>query len=65
MRSDWFKRWADPRLAQEPVFAGVSLKALQWLHGQRRILFHGHESLETDTITERVGETWLLRQGYT
>ncbi len=65
VRSDWSKRWADPRLAQGPVFAGVSLKALQWLHGQRRILFHGHEPLETDTTTERVGETWLLRQGYT
>lgn len=65
VRSDWSKRWNDPRLTQERVFAGVSLQALQWLHGQRHILFHGHEPLETDTTAIRAGEAWLLRHGYT
>jgi kynurenine formamidase len=48
VRSDWSKRWPDPALATLPRFPGVSLAALRFLHEERRILFHGHEPLDTD-----------------
>lgn len=65
IRSDWSKEWPDPRLAARKQFPGVTLSALQFLHLQRRILFHGHEPLDTDTTPTLEGEAWLLRNGYT
>ena len=65
VRSDWSKRWGQPGLAAESVFPGVSLEALQFLHQQRGILFHGHEPLDTDCSPDLKGEAWLLRNGYT
>src|ERR1700760_437737 len=65
VRCDWSKKWPDPSLATDPVFPGVSLAALKFLHLQRRILFHGHEPLDTDTTPDLEGEAWLLRNGYT
>jgi kynurenine formamidase len=65
VRSDWSKRWPDPALATETVFPGVSLAALQFLHLQRHILFHGHEPLDTDTTPTLEGESWLMHHGYT
>lgn len=65
VRCDWSKRWGQPGLAAEPVFPGVSLEALQFLHLQRHILFHGHEPLDTDCSPDLKGEAWLLRNGYT
>jgi kynurenine formamidase len=70
VRSDWSKRWTtDPvkakALAAETVFPGVSLKALQFLHLKRHILFHGHEPLDTDTTPTLEGEAWLMHHGYT
>ena len=65
VRSDWSKRWPDPSLASNPVFPGVSLDALKFLHLERKILFHGHEPLDTDTTPNTVAETWLLTHGYT
>jgi kynurenine formamidase len=41
IRSDWSKRWPDPKLAEETKFPGVTLASLQFLHEQRHILFHG------------------------
>jgi kynurenine formamidase len=64
VRSDWSKRWPDPALATETVFPGVSLAALKFLHEQRRILFHGHEPLDTDTTPTLEGEGWLMHHGY-
>ena len=64
VRSDWSKRWPDPSLAQTRVFPGVSLDALKFLHEQRRILFHGHEPLDTDTTPTLEGEYWLMHNGY-
>ncbi|HEU4619843.1 MAG TPA: cyclase family protein [Gammaproteobacteria bacterium] len=64
VRSDWSKRWPDPRLAAETVFPGVSLAALKFLHEQRHILFHGHEPLDTDTTPTLEGESWLMHHGY-
>ncbi len=65
IRSDWSKRWPDPKLATEEKFPGVKLDALKFLHLQRHILFHGHEPLDTDTTPDLEGEAWLLRNGYT
>jgi kynurenine formamidase len=65
VRSDWSKEWPKPELATRTKFPGVKLEALQFLHLQRKILFHGHEPLDTDTTPNLEGEAWLLRNGYT
>jgi kynurenine formamidase len=65
VRSDWSKDWPSPDLATRTPFPGVKLEALKFLHEQRRILFHGHEPLDTDTTPTLEGEAWLLRNGYT
>jgi kynurenine formamidase len=64
VRSDWSKEWPDPALATRPVFPGVSLAALKFLHERRHILFHGHEPLDTDTTPTLEGEHWLMHHGY-
>ncbi|MBD2329879.1 cyclase family protein [Alkalinema sp. FACHB-956] len=65
VRSDWSKAWPNPKLATLTQFPGVSLAALQFLHLERKILFHGHEPLDTDSTPTLEGEAWLLRNGYT
>jgi kynurenine formamidase len=70
VRSDWSKKWTDDpeeakKLAADPVFPGVSLDALMFLHLQRHILFHGHEPLDTDTTPTLEGESWLMHNGFT
>src|SRR4051794_1122705 len=70
VRSDWSKRWTDNPaaakvLAADPAFPGVTLKALEFLHLKRHILFHGHEPLDTDTTPTLEGEAWLVHHGYT
>ena len=70
VRSDWSKKWTDDpvkakALAADPVFPGVSLRALELLHLKRHILFHGHEPLDTDTTPNLEGEYWLMHHGYT
>jgi kynurenine formamidase len=65
VRSDWSKAWPDPALGDRRPFPGVSLAALRFLHEQRHILFHGHESLDTDTTATLQGEAWLMHNGYT
>jgi kynurenine formamidase len=64
VRSDWSKRWPDPKLATLKKFPGVSLDALKFLHLQRHILFHGHEPLDTDSTPTLEGESWLMHHGY-
>jgi len=64
IRSDWSKRWPDPKLAGETRFPGVTLAALEFLHLRRHILFHGHEPLDTDTTPTLEGEAWLMHHGY-
>ncbi|GGD26751.1 cyclase [Aureimonas glaciei] len=64
VRSDWSKTWPDPALAKLKEFPGVSLDALKFLHEQRRILFHGHEPLDTDSTPTLEGEYWLMHNGY-
>jgi kynurenine formamidase len=65
IRSDWSKQWPNPELATRAQFPGVKLDALKFLHLERRILFHGHEALDTDTTPTLEGEAWLLKNGYT
>lgn len=65
IRSDWSKRWPDSALADQKRFPGVKLAALKFLHLERKILFHGHEPLDTDDTPNLEGEAWLLRNGYT
>ncbi len=64
VRSDWSKDWPDPALASRKPFPGVSLAALKFLHLERKILFHGHEPLDTDTTPTLEGEAWLMHHGY-
>lgn len=65
VHSGWSREWPNPELATRTPFPGVSLAALTFLHEQRKILFHGHEALDTDTTPTLEGEAWLLRNGYT
>lgn len=65
VHSGWSRDWPNPALATRTPFPGVSLAALKFLHEQRKILFHGHEALDTDTTPTLEGEAWLLRNGYT
>ncbi len=65
VRSDWSKEWSNPEIATRTKFPGVSLEALKFLHLQRKILFHGHEPLDTDSTPTLEGEAWLLKNGYT
>ena len=64
VRSDWSKTWPDPALAKLKQFPGVGLDALKFLHEQRKILFHGHEPLDTDSTPTLEGEHWLMHNGY-
>ena len=64
VRSDWSKRWPSPQLPKLKKFPGVSLKALEFLHQERHILFHGHEPLDTDSSPTLAGESWLMHHGY-
>ncbi len=64
VRSGWSKTWPDPALATTAPFPGVGLDALKFLHEQRKILFHGHEPLDTDATPTLEGEYWLMHNGY-
>ena len=56
VRSGWSKEWPDPALAKKAPFPGVGLDALKFLHQERKILFHGHEPLDTDATPTLEGE---------
>lgn len=64
VRSDWYKRWSDVERFNRKPFPGVGLEALKFLHLQRRILFHGHEPLDTDTTPTLEGESWLMHNHF-
>ncbi|MEM9749714.1 MAG: cyclase family protein [Pseudomonadota bacterium] len=64
VRSDWHRRWRETDRFNQKPFPGVSLAALQFLHEERRILFHGHEPLDTDTTPNLEGEHWLMHNNY-
>ena len=64
VRSDWYKKWSDIERFNKKPFPGVSLEALKFLHLKRKILFHGHEPLDTDTTPNLEGEYWLLHNHF-
>lgn len=64
VRSGWSKEWPSEDLAKKKPFPGVSLDALKFLHLERKILFHGHEPLDTDAMPTLDGEYWLMHNGY-
>ena len=64
VRSDWYKRWREIERFNNKPFPGVSLDALKFLHLKRKILFHGHEPLDTDTTPNLEGEHWLMHNNF-
>jgi kynurenine formamidase len=67
VRSDWSKLWdSDPQafMAADGRFPGVTLEAVKFLHLQRRILYHGHEAMDTDTTPTMISEDWLMANGF-
>ncbi len=64
VRSDWYKKWSDIERFNKKPFPGVSLAALKFLHLERKILFHGHEPLDTDTTPNLEGEYWLMHNHF-
>jgi kynurenine formamidase len=64
VRSDWYKKWDDLARFNQKPFPGVSLDALKFLHLERKILFHGHEPLDTDTTPTLEGEAWLMHNHF-
>jgi kynurenine formamidase len=65
VHSGWSEEWPSAALAQRTPFPGVSLSALKLLHLERKILFHGHEPLDTDASPNFESEAWLMHNGYT
>jgi kynurenine formamidase len=63
-RSDWYKKWSDTENFAKAPFPGVKLDTLQFLHLERKILFHGHEPLDTDTTPTLEGEAWLMHNHF-
>jgi len=65
IRSDWYKKWNDVARFNQKPFPGITLDALKYLHLERKILFHGHEPLDTDTTPTLEGEYWLMHNHFT
>ncbi|KAJ2710259.1 hypothetical protein H4R19_003835 [Coemansia spiralis] len=61
VRSDWSRTWPA---VNTDVFPQVLLEAVQFLHLERGILFHGHEPLDADMTPAFDSESWILRSGY-
>jgi kynurenine formamidase len=64
IRSDWYKKWHETKRFSKKPFPGTKLDALKFLHLERKILFHGHEPLDTDTTPNLEGENWLLKNNF-
>jgi kynurenine formamidase len=60
VRSDWYKMWPDKEKCSAFPFPGVDLETIKFLQNERKILFHGHEPLDTDTTPNLDGEYWLM-----
>jgi kynurenine formamidase len=63
-RSDWYKMWPDKEKCGATPFPGVGLEAIKFLQNERKILFHGHEPLDTDTTPNLEGEYWLMHNHF-
>jgi len=65
-RSDWSHHWAEYVEAgtTPDTFPGVSLEALKFIHLERSVMLHGHETLDVDMSAELVGEAWLMHNNF-
>lgn len=63
-RSDWSRLWTNPARFVSSPHPGVSLAALKLLHLERHILFHGHETADTDNTLDFKAESWLLKHNF-
>jgi kynurenine formamidase len=64
LRSDCYKKWNQTECFPNAPFPGIKLDAIKFLHLKRKILFHGHEPLDTDTTPNMDGQTWLLTNNF-
>eukprot|EP00746_Dinoflagellata_sp_MGD_P025379 gnl/MRDRNA2_/MRDRNA2_159623_c0_seq1.p1 gnl/MRDRNA2_/MRDRNA2_159623_c0~~gnl/MRDRNA2_/MRDRNA2_159623_c0_seq1.p1 ORF type:complete len:403 (+),score=77.67 gnl/MRDRNA2_/MRDRNA2_159623_c0_seq1:69-1277(+) len=65
IRSDWYKGWEGFKKDGLPAkYPGVTLDTLKFLHNERKILFHGHEPLDTDMTPSLEGEGWLMHHNF-
>ena len=64
VRSDWYKGWLTNEKFNSKPFPGVGLEAIKFLQNERKILFHGHEALDTDTTPNLEGEYWLMHNHF-
>jgi kynurenine formamidase len=62
-RSDWSLKWQEYK-TPPATYPGVQLKTLKFLHLDRKILFHGHEPLDTDMTATLEGEAWLMHNNF-
>lgn len=63
-RSDWSRLWSNPERFRRSPHPGVNLATLKLLHLERHILFHGHETLDTDNTPDFAAEAWLLKNNF-
>ncbi len=63
-RSDGYTRWSDYENFGKTPFPSVALDTLKFLHLERKILFHGHEPLDTDSTPTLEGEYWLMHNHF-
>ncbi len=64
IRTGWSRYWHDPKRFAGSPHPGIGIPALQFLHFSRHILFHGHETLDTDDTPDFAAEAWLLRHNF-
>ena len=64
IRSDWSQLWSSPSFSKKRSFPGIKIEALKFLYIERKILFQGHETLNTDMTSNFEGESWLMSNGY-
>jgi len=65
IRSDWSKKWNDPKRFTTQPFPGVTLARSNICILDRHVLMHGHEPLDTDnTAPKFIGENWLLKHNF-
>ena len=63
-RTDWYKRWPSQEAFNAKPFPGISMEVLEFLHMQRHILFHGHETYNTDMSPTYAAEKWLFHHNF-
>merc|ERR1719247_35968 len=55
---------ASPSRLGEAWLMHNNITVLEFLHKERKILFHGHEALDTDMTPNLEGEAWLMHNNF-